>query len=199
MGNNGIGISVFSLIMAIICFNLLLLVIAFLRRNTMLLVKNSTSVLLLILLLGIIRLFVPIDMPNAAVIHSDKVMPGIQNLLGEQLFGEITLWMALGIVWILGVAFVLLRAFFNLILEVQRMKRYKIVEDPQVIRVAKELNLKNAVIVCSPGVDVPKVIGIFKAYIYLPSLALYDEDLKLVLRHEYQHLKGMISRLKFFI
>ena len=154
--------------------------------------------LLLLLLLGIIRLLLPLDMYHAVVIQSSKIIPWIKSLLGKPLFGYITLWMLLVFIWVLGSVLALFKAAVNLILEIQKLKAYSVVENSQVIRVAETLQLKNAVILVSPDVGVPKVIGVFKAYIYLPEISVSDDELKLILYHEYQHFKGHDLLIKIF-
>lgn len=192
------GVSIYSFVIAVICFNICLLVISFLRRNTIFLVKISTSMLLLLSLLGIIRLLLPLDMYPAVVIQSSKVIPWIKGLLGKPLFGYITLWMLMVFIWILGAVLALFKASVNLILEIQKLKKYSVVENPQLIRVAEAMQLKNAVILVSPDADVPKVIGVIKAYIYLPEISVSDDELKLILYHEYQHFKGHDLLIKVF-
>ena len=95
------GVSIYSFVIAVICFNICLVVISVLRRNTIFLVKSSTSMLLLLSLLGIIRLLLPLDMYHAVVIQSSKVIPWITGLLRKPLLGYITLWMLMVFIWVI--------------------------------------------------------------------------------------------------
>lgn len=67
--------SVFSFFVAVLWLNICFYSYLYLRRQTVFLVKFSTPILFLILILGIIRVVLPLDFSFTAVIQSYKILP----------------------------------------------------------------------------------------------------------------------------
>lgn len=187
------GISVYSLISAIVCFNASILIIAIFRRNTAFLEKNGIVLLLLLTSLSMIRLFFPLDFTFAFVIVSYRILPSILVWISSTRINVF-----LGIVWGVGSILYLLKSLIIYREERKKLMNYCCISDEQVERVARNLSLDKAKIMVSPEVDVPKVTGYFRAYIYLPQLAVTDEELIFILRHEYQHFKNHDLFIKVF-
>ena len=74
-------ISAYSICSAVIFYNLSLVLVFLLRRKTRFLARYSTSVLLFITVLGLVRLFTPIDLKPAVVIPSTTILPAVQSAL----------------------------------------------------------------------------------------------------------------------
>ena len=72
-------ITAYSIISAVLFFNLGLIFVGVLRKNTIFLVKSSTGVLELLFVLSIVRLLIPWDNPYAKVIGSERIYPFIQD------------------------------------------------------------------------------------------------------------------------
>ena len=94
---------------------------------------------------------------------------------------------------------VIISAVYDFVVEMQKLRSYKTVKSEQVSRVVEETFANQAVaVVISPEVDIPKVTGLVKAYIYIPLLSVTDDELRLILLHELQHIKGGDIYIKLF-
>lgn len=187
------GISVYSLISAVVFFNAAIVIIAIFRRNTGFLKNNGIALLLLLTLLSIVRLFLPLDFTFAFVIVSYRILPSLLDWLSSTQMNVF-----LGVVWGAGSILFLFKSLIVYRDERKKLMSYRCVSDEQVERVARRLRLHKAKIMVSPEVDVPKVTGFFKAYIYMPQLTATDEELEFILRHEYQHFKNHDLFIKIF-
>ena len=184
------GVSYYSLITAFICFNIGLIILAILRRQNRFLIKNSISVLIILLLLSVIRLIIPLDLSNAYVIQSVRMLPFIKQCLNSTLYDQLTWGNALLMVWAAGIAYVLLKSLIIFYCEIKRLTKYVAIEDEQVERIRKENPFCHAKITVSPCIDMPKVTGVIRPHIYLPKLLLSDKEVRTILTHEIQHVKN---------
>lgn len=192
-------ITAYSIISAVLFFDLGLIFVGVLRKNTIFLVKSSTGVLELLFVLSIVRLLIPWDNPYAKVIGSERIYPFIQD---EILFRQSILGLNVGqillAIWGIGSGVSLFYLAYGMMQEIRQIKSYKTVENEDVKKIADDY-LGNSVIVrISPDIDVPQVYGIRKAHIFLPPIKLSKEELKFVLKHEYYHVKGKDMVIKLF-
>jgi len=114
------NISTYSLISAVIYFNIGIIVITILRHNTAFLVKYSTSVLLIMFICSIARILMPFDMSNAFVIKSEMIFPHLIKILSEPIHGEVTIGSVMQVIWGLGAIIILLRTVKDFRLEVYK-------------------------------------------------------------------------------
>lgn len=194
-------ISVYSFLVAMVCYNVTIFIVALLSRKDSFLVKYSTSVLLLFAVLAIARMTFPLDFQFTLVISSYNVLPAVRDVLamdvlpGPEYMKLGTLLMG---IWIFGALVVFVQKGGRMASEIRRVKKYKPVEDFQAERVFARMGLKRARVTVTPDAVVPMETGIFKAYIFLPELDLTDEELELIIRHEYQHFKSGDTLIKIF-
>ena len=191
----------YSLIMAVLLFNLAMIVIAILRRRTGFLTKYSTTALVLLAVFGALRIVLPFSFPFTYVVNSFVAIPKIESLLSFDVWpgaSRIELHNMVFLIWAVGSLFMLLRTMRNILSEALYRQRYRVVKDEQAERLARELRLKHSRIIISPDVVVPYVTGFFKAKIYLPGIEMEDDVLKLILKHECQHFKSLDSYIKAF-
>jgi len=193
------GVSVYSFASSLLFFNIGLLLISRLRRSTAFLVKNSTTALMLLLLLSIIRILLPLDLSSAFVIQSKKILPLLQKILNVSVWNGISIISILGGIWGIGIIMVIISATYNFVVERKKLRSYKTVKSEQVNRVVKETFANQAVVVViSPEVEIPRVTGLVNAYIYIPPLSVTDDELRLILLHEFRHIKGGDIYIKLF-
>ena len=148
---------------------------------------------------GIHYLFFDVlDISKAFIIRSEKILPYIQQVLGASFYDSLSYGKLFLLIWGGGILFILIKAYIDYIKEMQKLKKHTAIENSQVKRIAQETYFKNAVIMVSSSVDIPKVTGFLKARIYLPPLTLSDEELRLVLIHELQHVKNGGIFIKLF-
>ena len=161
-----ISISYYSIVNAILFFNVGLIIILIFRNNLTFFMKHSTWCLFLLFLFSVIRVLLPLDMTKAIVINSDKVYPWLLEKLNTSMFeselspGYILLW-----IWVLGSIILFLKDIFQFIKEIQTIRKFILIEDEQVNRISKEEFVKNVEIYVSPSIIEPKVTGILKPYI----------------------------------
>ena len=193
-------ISVYSVISAILFFDIALVLVFILRRNTEFLVRYSVSVLLLLTGLSILRLFAPIDLPEAIVITSEKALPAIESFLATPLSPNLP-WLRpstlLLTLWACGTLAFLTRDVVRLVSAKHQRRQYRPADRPEVQTTAKALGTPVPVIATS-AVAVPCAGGIFYPVIYFPDIDSSEEDRAFILRHEMQHIRGRDSLIKLF-
>lgn len=194
-----ISISYYSIVNAILFFNVGLIIILILRHNLTFFMKHSTWCLFLLFLFSVIRVLAPLDMAKAIVINSDKVYPWLLEKLNTSMFesklslGYILLW-----IWVLGSIILFLKDIFQFIKEIQTIRKLILIDDDQVNRISKEEFVENVEIYVSPSIIEPKVTGILKPYIFLPQINITDDGLRLILKHEISHIHGGDIIIKLF-
>ncbi|MCL2409353.1 MAG: M56 family metallopeptidase [Oscillospiraceae bacterium] len=195
----------FSLVMAVLLFNLALVVIALLRHRTRYLAKYSTSALVLLMLLGALRLFLPLSFPQITLaIHSFDLLPRIMSLIRTDIWpgsGRLELQTTLLIVWGIGSVVMLLRTI-HIVRKLKlalRLYKHNPADNSRAVLLAQKLGMRRASIIVSPDVEIPFVTGIFRACICLPVMDnIPDNEFEMVLRHEYQHFKSCDILVKSF-
>jgi beta-lactamase regulating signal transducer with metallopeptidase domain len=196
-------ISGYSVFIAILWFNLAMLAVALLRRNTNYLIKYSTPALMLLLVLGVVRVLLPLDFPFSRVISSYTVLPFIRDSMETDVFpgaGSLQLgWLLLGL-WILGAVVVLLKSIFTIKRERKLHSQYTAQDNSRIKSIALSLgsDVRRLRLVVSADVPVPFATGILNPRIYLPNLDLPDSDWEFVLKHELEHLKSHDILIKLF-
>ena len=191
-------ISTYSLANAIIFFSVGLLVIKRLRRNTKFIVNNGITALMVLLMLSVIRVLLPLDFSYALVIPSDTVLPVIQKVTGFHI-GSLTIGSIIMGIWCVGTSYILIKESYHILKTIYSIGKYRIIANEQAERVLKNDFASDKVcIFVSPDVDVPKVTGFIHARIYIPELKLSDHELRLILLHEVQHIRGGDTFIKLF-
>lgn len=191
-------ISTYSLANAIIFFSVGLLVIKRLRRNTKFIVNNGITALMVLLMISVIRVLLPLDFSYALVIPSDTVLPVIQKVTGFHI-GSLTIDSIIMGIWCVGTSYILIKESYHILKTIYSIGKYRIIANEQAERVLKNDFASDKVCVfVSPDVDVPKVTGFIHARIYIPELKLSDHELRLILLHEVQHIRGGDTFIKLF-
>ena len=191
----------YSLIVAIILFNIAMVVIALLRKRTKYLAKHSTAALMLLALFGALRIALPFSFPFTFVINSYGAIPWIASVLQMDIlpgFVRLELQTALLLIWATGSVVMLIKFAHLFLKDNKRRTAYRRADNTFASMTALQLGLKRTKIIVSPDVSVPHVSGFLKAKIYLPEIELPPEMLELILRHEYQHFKSCDILIKAF-
>lgn len=194
-----ISISYYSIVNAILFFNVGLIIILILRHNLTFFMKHSTWCLFLLFIFLVIRVLLPLDMTKAIVINSDKVYPWLLEKLNTLMFeSELTIGYILLWIWVLGSIILFSKDIYQFIKEIQIIRKLVLIDDEQVNRISKEEFAQNVKIFVSPSIVEPKVTGILKPYIYLPIIDITDDGLRLILKHEICHILGGDIIIKLF-
>ncbi|MCL2250072.1 MAG: M56 family metallopeptidase [Oscillospiraceae bacterium] len=191
----------YSLIIAILLFNLALAAIALLQKRTWYLARFGTSALVLLMFLGAVRLFLPISIPPVTnAIQSFVFLPRVVAILRMELMPGVEVQAVLLALWGIGSATVFLRLMltFRRLRKLKELYDTKCSDNSHAVQTAEKLGLKHYKIVVSPYVGAPFVTGVFRALIYLPELDLPDSEFEMILRHEYQHFKQCDFLVKGF-
>lgn len=193
-------ISVFSVIMSILCSSVILFI-------TSLLITHAKRVrwgsILLLCILGFVRLLLPVDFDFGKVIHSWSIYPMLQRIAEWKPIGGWTLaWLLIGI-WGLGSGICFL-IFLNRIAYLKIVIR-RAVSVPEGERLKSLLQQVidtleyrgNVRIVVTTEVSTAMSVGIISPVILVPKemLAFQDEEILGILKHEITHyLRGDVGK-----
>jgi len=191
------GVTAYSIIVSVLFYNLSLIVVYLLSRSGVIRAKYTSALLLFLTFLGAVRLLLPIDLNQAYVIRSYKVLPAVEDLLSKPLLGSLSLGRILLLIWAVGTTAFILRDVMKLRRDRLAAEQFEIVENERVSRIAEEFG-KGFELKISPDVDLPYVAGFFHPVIYLPDTKLSDEEWRNIFRHETQHIQAHDEWKKLF-
>lgn len=191
------GITVYSVASSIIFFNIALVAAFVMRRSNVFLAKRTTSFLLFTVLLGAVRLLIPIDSGRCYIIRSTHILPAVRRFLNRSLLGPFTFASLLLTIWIVGTMAFL---FWSLIIQVRFVRasrNYQSIDRPDLVDIAGEFGSNYGILVL-PSISRPYVSGLFRPIIYLPDIDLPEEQWRIILRHEVQHIRSHDEWKKLF-
>ena len=191
------GITVYSVVISIIFYNLALVAVFVLRRSPGFRAKHTSALLLFITLLGVLRLVIPLDLNSAHVIRSYHVIPALEDFLKRQLIGPLTPGHLLLLVWAIGTVTTFARDFHIQRRFERELLELDFVEKPELLEIAAELGSRYGVLV-SPQLRMPFTTGLVHPVIYLPDVELSREEWRMVFRHELSHIRSHDNLKKLF-
>ena len=191
------GITVYSLAISIVFYNLALIAVFILRRSPGFRAKHAVSLLAFITVLGVVRLVLPIDFDAAYVVRSYKIIPAVEDFLRRPLAASFTYGHLLLALWAVG-------SLVMVIKDVRLQRRFDrylqsidFVDRPELLKIAAEYGNDFAVLI-SPQLDMPFTSGILHPVIYLPDVELSDAEWRMVFRHEITHIRSRDNLKKLF-
>lgn len=189
-------ISVYSVISAILFFNVALVAVYLLRRKNSFIASYGIYTVLLVFVLGVLRLLAPVDVHGSIIVHSERVLPFLRDLVRKPLLGEaFTVGTLVLCIWGLGTLIWLIRYAVQLAAFRRERAGFSSCDVPAV-RTAQAALAVKAPIRVSPEVQMPYVTGYFKPEIYLPPLELSEAEWSYVIRHEQQHIASRDQLIK---
>ena len=191
------GITVYSVVSSVLFFNIALIAAFIMRRSSVFLAKRTVSFLILTVLLGIVRLFFPIDFDRNYVIRSYHVIPAIEDFLDRPVAGSISVGSLLLGIWIVGTLVFLTRDLIRQLRFLREIRHFPSVDRLDLIELASEFGSSFSLLV-SPEISRPYVAGLLHPVIYLPDLELSEEQWRIILRHEVQHIRSLDGWKKLF-
>lgn len=191
------GITVYSVVISGLFYNLSLIAVFLLRRSGAIRAKNTSALLLFFTFLGAVRLLTPLDFKGSVIIRSYKVLPAIENALNAPLLGPLSLGRILLLIWAVGTLVFIVRDLIRQRRYVLADKRLALSENEQIARIAAEFG-KGFRLKVSPEIDLPYVTGLLKPVIHLPDVDLSNEEWRNIFRHETQHIRSHDEWRKLF-
>lgn len=191
------GITVYSVIISVVFFNIALIAAFIMRRSSSFLARHTVSFLLFMVLLGMLRLLTPIDLDRAYVVPSNYVIPAIEDFLGRPVAGNYTIGSLLLVIWALGTAVILIRDTFRQIHFVRVSRGYPPSDRRDLLDLAGEYG-SNFGLLVSGSISRPYTAGLFRPTIYLPDIELSERQWRTILRHEVQHIRSHDEAKKLF-
>lgn len=199
--------SIFSFIMSMAWCSIFILFGTILRRKEGFVLKYGVNFILLIMVVGIIRLFLPIEPQFSYVIMSKSFMPSCQQFLKTEVFQilgfSVNRFDVFIAIWTIGSVVYLTGILIGIMKITLRTKKLVSVDNSQAQRIMNTIVLdsktkqKNRIIV-SENVDTPMLVGLFTPTILLPALSLSDEEMRCVLLHEWNHFLHKHLWVKLF-
>lgn len=191
------GITVYSLAISIVFYNLALIAVFILRRSPGFRAKHAVSLLAFITVLGVVRLVLPIDFDAAYVVRSYKIIPAVEDFLRRPLAASFTYGHLLLALWAVG-------SLVMVIKDVRLQRRFDrylqsidFVDRPELLEIAAEYGSNFAVLI-SPQLNMPFTSGILHPVIYLPDVELSDAEWRMVFCHEITHIRSRDNLKKLF-
>lgn len=190
-------ISPYSFMMGVMWFNTFVF-LGWLLRKMKFPVRFSVVPLLLILVLSALRMFVVLRMPGAVVIHSGTLYPAIINLLRHDIVPLTVFGLPINVgnvficVWAIGAVWLVTRYFYDYIckfnpvmnwFETSNRDRYAETLLADMIGYDKHFRVYR-----DGGFSTPVATAI-KPYIILPKADFSEEQLRVVLLHEWKHIQ----------
>jgi len=191
------GITVYSVIISIVFFNIALIAAFLMRRSNAFLAGHTVSFLLLMVVLGIVRLLTPIDFDSAYVVRSYRVIPATEDFFNRPIAGSYTFGSLLLLIWLTGTVIFLVRDIVAQIRFVRISRSYPPSDRRDLIDLAGEYG-NNFGLLVSTSISRPYTAGLFRPAIYLPDIELPEESWRTILRHEVQHIRSHDDAKKLF-
>lgn len=178
---------------ALVIFVIALACLGKLRSSKWFFKIGGAPVLLAGVVLVILRLVAPLDIPFAYSYHS-------WNLLGEayRFFRDNpAVVKCLIVAWVMGSIGIGGREIRGVVNAYRMSRDYKHVESPMIQTIADDLDITCPVVV-TPDAPGHYVEGLFRYTIYMPLADLPEEWDELILRHERQHIRSHHAPFKVF-
>jgi len=199
--------SIYSFIMSLVWCSIFILFGTILRRKKGFVLKYGVNFILLIMIVGIVRLFLPIEPQFSVVIVSNSVMPLCQQFLKTEVF-QIFGFSAnrsdvLIAIWAIGSSVYLAAIIIGIIKITLKTNKIASADNSQAQRIMNTIVLNSKPkqkyhIIVSEDVHTPMLVGLFTPTILLPSLSLSDEEMRCVLLHEWNHFLHKHLWIKLF-
>jgi len=194
-------ISPYSFVMGVLWFNAFVL-LGLLMRKLKHPIKFSVVPLLLLMILSVLRMFIVITLPDAItlLVLSETIYPAIVNLMRH----EIVSWQIFGLpinaitvficVWIVGAVGLTARFFyyyivaFRPIMDMLKSTDAERDKDAESLLAAEIGEDKFFRVFRNNAINVP-LAAATKPYIFLPNVELSPDELRVILLHEWGHIR----------
>lgn len=181
----------FSLLNAILFSSIFSFIFWIFCRKTSWMIRLGLQPLILFGFLCIIRLLVPLEMPFRKIVNSWRILPGIRRLFRLSVFQfqglEISIGGIGGLIWIVGVAVLILRLGWQWGCYIKRIPQYPEVSTEMMVDLKNWIPEFRGTVRMAEVDTVPCMYGLFRPIIFLPATDYTLENLRLIFLHEWQH------------
>lgn len=185
-------ISQFSFLMGVFWCNIFLAIV-FVYRNKENSLNRCIYWMIMAILLGLLRLVLPLDFPFSTVIRSYNILPQFMQLLNSPILGTgLTLINFILIIWIAGIILFAALSLFEVIRSFLYRKTITPLSVDNIETVINQVvsdnpKLKKCTIVVTDQIAVPQIIGYVYPKIYLPNYNLSSNQWYHIISHELGH------------
>lgn len=202
-------LSFYSCLMAMIASSAMIVVIYFLKKIKYFNNTFGVAFMAMLYLLSLVRLFVPIELPQVQVISDSVVLTKIMDVLENR--SPLTAGLPCSMLHIFGslsflVTLILLLAFtikqLRFVLSVVRTKNYATKKEQKMLKdISREVFGRKTMmrLIKSRDVSSPMVVGVLRSTVIIPDKNYKNEELELILYHECTHLKNHDLWLKLLV
>lgn len=191
-------ISIYSVIISVVFFNLALVAAFIMRRSSALLARQTIPFLLFTVFLGVVRLLTPVDIIGKTfIVRSYHFAPALVDFVRSPVIGNYTVGALLLTIWLFGTVVFILRDLVRHVRSLRASRNYPPADRDDLLDLASDFG-GNFGLLVSPVVSRPYVSGLFRPIIYLPDIELPEEQWRVILRHEVQHIRSRDGWKKLF-
>ena len=190
-------ISLYSFVMGVFWFNVFV-ILGLLMRKLKFPIKFSVIPLLLLLALSVLRMFIVIDIPVAVVVFSETFYPALVSFLRREIAPNIVLGLPINVVnifvcvWIIVAVWLIARYFYDYIIKFRPimnwLNSYERDEYAESL-LADIIGSNGKFCVFRNGCLNTAVATAFRPYIILPKVEFTDDELRVILLHEWKHIQ----------
>ena len=189
-------ITLFSFFSSVFWSSILIIGIYFFRKMNRFKTSFGLWALVLLYLFGIVRIFLPLELPFVIELGVPHVYPQIYRFLttshscGTHL--HFSYFSALVFIWLFGMCLLLLRYLYFYRKALQSITKYVALcgqREYELLKIVKRGAGKeiNVSLYSVPNISVPFGMGVFRKTILLPQNSFTDRELYYILLHEYTH------------
>ena len=191
-------ISVYSVVSAVVFYNVGMLLLYVLLRTKSFITQYTVSALIFTAVLSVLRLLLPLDFRFSYVISSTRVLPWLADALDSTPAAvHISVDTVLLGIWGAGTAWYIFKTARAELRAYRVRRKYTYTGSEQVERALADFPGKYRVRL-SPNVSEPYTVGIVHPEILLPDMSYSDEELHFILAHEIQHIRSRDNLKKLF-
>jgi len=184
-------LSPYSFVMGVLWFSVFIL-LGLLMRKLKYPIVFSVAPLLLLLILGVLRIFIMVDVPFAMVIHSETIYPAIVNFLRLEIVSPIRISHVLIFAWAAGIVWLTARYAHEYISKYHHLMRWWVTlprDEHAESLLAEIIGANKRFRIYRSAAFNTAVATAFRPYIILPEVEFTDDELRVILLHEWKHIR----------
>jgi beta-lactamase regulating signal transducer with metallopeptidase domain len=189
--------SLYSFIMGVMWFNVFV-VLGLVMRKLKFPLKFSVVPLIILLVLSILRMFIAVEIPGTVIILSETLYPAVVSILRYEIVSYFLFGVPINIanififVWIVGAVWLIVRYFYKYVSRfgfvMNWVGSYERDEHAEAL-LSNLIGKDKRFSVFRNGCFNTAVATAFKPYIILPEVEFSDDELRIILLHEWKHIQ----------